>query len=98
MRGAPLIDANELLSAALVLASLVRVHRNVIPAVRDQAVSAATLLAGATKRQGQQPSGPHGEAGREAAARLFGVERPVLFQHRYSKPSYLVSTVSSVQT
>jgi hypothetical protein len=41
----PVIDANELLWAARVLASLVRVHRNVIPAVRENVEMAAAILA-----------------------------------------------------
>jgi hypothetical protein len=41
----PVIDANELLSAARVLASLVRVHRNVIPAVRENVKLAEVILA-----------------------------------------------------
>ena len=42
---APVIDANELLWAARVLASLVRVHRNVIPAVRENVKLAEAILA-----------------------------------------------------
>jgi hypothetical protein len=42
---APGIDANELLWAARVLASLVRVHRNVIPAVRENVKLAEAILA-----------------------------------------------------
>ena len=41
----PVIDANELLWAARVLASLVRVHRNVIPAVRENVKLAEAILA-----------------------------------------------------
>ena len=40
----PVIDANELLWAARVLASLVRVHRNVIPAVREERELAEAIL------------------------------------------------------
>ena len=38
------IDANELLWAARVMASLARLHRNVIPAVRDNLKLAETIL------------------------------------------------------
>ena len=38
------IDGNELLWAARVLASLVRVHRNVIPAVRENVKLAEAIL------------------------------------------------------
>jgi hypothetical protein len=40
-----MIDANELLWAARVLASLVRLHRNVIPAVRENVKLAEAILA-----------------------------------------------------
>ena len=41
----PVIDANELLWAARVLAGLVCVHRNVIPAVRENVKLAEAILA-----------------------------------------------------
>jgi hypothetical protein len=38
------IDANELLRAARILAGLVRVHRNVIPAMRENVKLAQAIL------------------------------------------------------
>ena len=40
----PLVDAHELLWAAPILASLVRVHRNVIPAMRENVKLAQAIL------------------------------------------------------
>lgn len=40
----PVIDANELLWAARILAGLVRVHRNVIPAMRESVKVAQEIL------------------------------------------------------
>jgi len=53
-----MIDANELLWAARILSGLVRVHRNVIPDMREKVKLARAILESYADVRGLRPAGP----------------------------------------